>query len=98
MPRDTQCERDGGVDDGIDRVGYVRGENLGTAEFLVAPVSGEPYFAEGPLFGQDDLRVKHALERLALRKNVHFVAGCHYRYSLVLVLLDRRRKFLSVKK
>mmetsp|Transcript_1291 Transcript_1291/g.2071 ORF Transcript_1291/g.2071 Transcript_1291/m.2071 type:complete len:103 (-) Transcript_1291:56-364(-) len=59
MPRDTQCERNGGVDDGIDRVGNVGGENLGTAEFLVAPVSGEPYFAEGPLFGQDDLGVKH---------------------------------------
>jgi len=61
MSRDTQCEGNGGVDDGIDRVGNVGGENLWTAEFLVAPVSGEPYFTEGTLFGQDDLGVKHAL-------------------------------------
>mmetsp|Transcript_45726 Transcript_45726/g.97216 ORF Transcript_45726/g.97216 Transcript_45726/m.97216 type:complete len:293 (-) Transcript_45726:210-1088(-) len=58
---DTEGEGHRRVDDGVDRLGDVRGEDLGAAELLVSPVSGEPNLAEGTLLREDDLRVKHGI-------------------------------------
>ena len=56
---DSQGQRDGGVDDGVDRVGDVGGEDLRPPQLLVAPVRGQPHLAQRALLGQDDLRVEH---------------------------------------
>ena len=44
---------------GIDRSGNVRREDLRTTQFLVTPMSSKPYFAEGALFGENNLGIKH---------------------------------------
>jgi hypothetical protein len=59
VTRNAQCQRDLGVDNGIDRCANVRGEDLGAGQFLVAPVSGEPNFAQRAFLGENDLGVKH---------------------------------------
>ena len=62
---DSQGQRDGGVDDGVDRVGDVGGEDLGLGQLLVGEVGGEPVgwgeiwefgLAEGGSGGRDDER------------------------------------------
>lgn len=55
------AERQGhsGIDNRVDALRNIRGEDLGTSELLVAPVGRQPYFGEGALFGKDHLRVKH---------------------------------------
>lgn len=59
MTRHAKSQRDGGIDNGVNRGRNVGGKDLFPAEFLVSPMSGEPYFAQRPFFRKDDLRVKH---------------------------------------
>lgn len=63
MSRDTESERDGGIDDCVDGRGDVGGEDLFPSELFVSPVSGEPDFSQRAFFGQNDLGVKHGGER-----------------------------------
>lgn len=55
MTRDTERERDCWIGDGVNGRGDIGGEDLCAAEFFVAPVGGEPYFAKGAIFREDDL-------------------------------------------
>ncbi len=67
----AQRERNGGVYDGVDGLGYVSGEYLGSAYFFVAPVSGEPDLPEGALLGEDYLRVEHG--RILVGREIRIV-------------------------
>ena len=70
----------GRTHNGIDRFGNVGTKNGRPIEFLVAPVGGLPHLAEGALFGEDNLGIKHGVEVVvvvAVGSVVVVVAGRH---------------------
>jgi hypothetical protein len=59
VSRDAKSQWNGRMFNGIDRSGNIRGKDLRATEFLVTPMSSKPYFAEGTLFGENNLGIKH---------------------------------------
>mmetsp|Transcript_10270 Transcript_10270/g.25795 ORF Transcript_10270/g.25795 Transcript_10270/m.25795 type:complete len:227 (+) Transcript_10270:1674-2354(+) len=55
----SQSQRNGRIHNVGTRLADIGGKNLGTCQFLVAPVGGKPHLGEGALFGKNHLRVKH---------------------------------------
>jgi hypothetical protein len=66
VSRDAKSQWNGRMFNGIDRSGNVRGKDLRATEFLVTPMSSKPYFAEGTLFGENNLGIKHNEESVSL--------------------------------
>mmetsp|Transcript_26536 Transcript_26536/g.48139 ORF Transcript_26536/g.48139 Transcript_26536/m.48139 type:complete len:84 (-) Transcript_26536:222-473(-) len=56
----AQRQRHRRVHDTLHGASNVGGEDLRSAQLLVAPVRRQPYFAQRALLGQNNLRVKHA--------------------------------------
>lgn len=59
MAADSECERNGGVDNRVDRRRNVGRKDLRAAQFLVAPMGGQPDLSQRAFLGQDNLRVEH---------------------------------------
>jgi hypothetical protein len=68
MTRNTQSERNGRIDNVVDSCFNVGRKDGRSAKFLVPPMRGLPDFAKRPLFGQDNLGVKHAAAAAAAQR------------------------------